>query len=168
MANKQVTKAPEKKTQVSQPARSLSLFEEMDRWFDESFPARWMQRFHTNWPLSVEIDESLQRRVPKVDVIDKKNKIVVRAELPGIDKDDVGITIADNAVTLMGETKHDKTEGGKENYFRSEISHSSFMRRVSLPDEVESEGAKAKCKNGVLELTLPKAKKSRRKTIKVE
>ncbi|OOY53743.1 Hsp20/alpha crystallin family protein [Solemya velum gill symbiont] len=168
MANKQVTKAPEKKTQISQPARSLSLFEEMDRWFDEAFPNHWMQRFNTSWPFPEEIDMKLQRRVPKVDVIDKKKKIVVRAELPGIEKDDLEITVSDNAVTLKGETKHEKTEGEKGDYYRSEISQSSFMRRVSLPYEVESGGAKAKFKNGVLELSLPKAKKRKRKTIKVE
>ncbi len=168
MANKQVTKAPEKKAQIIQPARSLSLFEEMDRWFDEAFPDHWMQRFHTGWPFSEELGMKLQCRVPRVDVIDKKKKIVVRAELPGIEKDDLEITVSDNAVTLKGETKHEKTEGEKGDFYRSEISQSSFMRRVSLPDEVESEGAKAKFKNGVLELTLPKSKKSKRKTIKVE
>lgn len=71
-------------------------------------------------------------------------------------------------MTLKGESKHEKTEGEKGDYYRSEISQRSFLRRVSLPDEVESEGAKAKFKNGVLELTLSKAKKSKRKTIKVE
>ena len=157
-----------KKAQVAKPARPPNLFEEMDRWFEEEFPNRWMQRFRMNLPFSDEIDELLQRRLPKVDVIDHKRKVVVRAELPGVNKDDLDVTLSDDAITIKGETRHEKTEDKKGDYYQNEISQANFMRRVSLPDKIDVGSAKAKFKNGILEIALKKAKKSKRQNIKVE
>ena len=168
MAKEKSKKLSGKKSGSTGPGRALSPFEEMDRWFDEEFPHRWMRRFGKGWPSIGEFEAALERRVPKIDVIDKKNKIILRAEIPGVEKEDLDVTVSDNAVTIKGETRHEKSEGEKGDYYRSEISSSAFLRRVSLPEVVDEKSAKAKLKNGVLELVFRKAGKSKRRNVKVD
>jgi HSP20 family protein len=105
--------------------------------------------------------------MPKVDVIDRDEEVVVRAEVPGVEKDDLEVSVSDNTVTIKGETKHEQKEE-KGNYFRSEISRGSFTRTVTLPGVVDTDKAKASFKDGVLELTMPKGEKARRRTVKVD
>lgn len=146
------------------PARGLSPFEEMDRMFESLFPRRWMHPFRwemSHWP------ELPELKVPKVDIIDHDKEIVVKAELPGVSKDDIEVTMTDNTVTIKGSTSHEKKEE-KGNYFRSEISRGSFSRTVALPGDVDGDKAKATFNDGILELTLPKLEKSHRKNITVE
>jgi len=92
---------------------------------------------------------------PSVDVIEKDNEIVVKADLPGIDKKDVKIKVKSDAVTISGEVKKERKEK-EENYFIEERVYGSFLREIPLPAEVDPEKAQAKFENGVLEITLPK------------
>jgi HSP20 family protein len=96
--------------------------------------------------------------VPVVDLYKEKGEVVAQAELPGMDKNDIEISISDHMLTIKGEKKKEK-EVKEEDYYRSERSYGSFVRTVELPKEVETEKARASFKNGVLEVRLPKTEK---------
>lgn len=143
-------------------ARALSPFEEMDRWMDSMTrgffsPMRW------EWPKMPEA----RLQSPKVDIVDRDNEILVRAEVPGVDKKDLDVSMTDNTVTIKGSTSHEEKEE-KGDYYRHEISKGSFSRTIALPGDVDSDKAKTKFKDGVLEITAPKVEKAKRRTIKVE
>ena len=170
VSKKEVSKSSSKQgTEVEKvtPIRALSPFEDFERIFDEVWPSRWMTPFSFGRPSWSHLPAPFEGRTPHVDVVDRENEIFVKAELPGVDKDDVEITMTGNSVTIKGSTKaEEKEEDGS--YYRCEISQGSFARTVSLPSEVDTEKAKAKFKHGVLKLTIPKMKKSERKSIKVD
>jgi HSP20 family protein len=106
-------------------------------------------------------------KVPKVDVVDRENEIVVKAEVPGVEKKDLDISVSDNSVTIKGSTRREEKEE-KGDYDRREISVGSFSRTVALPAEVDGNKAKANFKDGVLELTIPKAEKAKRHSVKLD
>ena len=144
------------------PARAVSPFEQMDRMFDEFFGRGWLRPFRFERPVLSEFDWNL----PKVDVMDRKDDVVVRAEVPGVNKEDIEVSISGNTLTIKGESKHEEKEE-KGDYWRCEISRGAFSRMILLPAEVDDAKAKASMKDGVLELTLPKLEKSRRHAIAI-
>jgi HSP20 family protein len=161
------TAGKKKEIQAAQPARAISPFEEMDRWFEHFVPRGWMRPFHRDWPSWGELMAPLEAQIPKVDVIDRDTEILVRAEVPGVAKDDLDVSVSDNAVTIKGETRHEETEE-KGNYHRRETTHGAFTRTVMLPDTVNADATKAQFKDGVLELTLPKVEKAKRRSVKID
>ena len=104
---------------------------------------------------------------PAVDVIDKKDKLIVKVELPGVDKDDVKISLAENNLTIQGEVKKDE-EIKKEDYYYRERAYGNYARTISLPIEVDKEKINAKFKNGILEVTMPKKPEVQPKEITIE
>ncbi|MFI5322354.1 MAG: Hsp20/alpha crystallin family protein [Thermodesulfobacteriota bacterium] len=104
---------------------------------------------------------------PSVDVYEKENGYVLKAELPGVNKEDIKLDITNKTLTLKGEKKFEE-KNEKENYVRIERSYGSFTRTFALPDKVETENIKATYKEGVLEITLPKKEEAKPKEIKVE
>ena len=139
------------------PTRELlDVREEMNRLFDG---------FFTGWP---------ERRrgllegewAPSIDIAETEEDIVVTAELPGIKLDEVDITITDDILTLKGEKK-EENEVKDKNYHRIERSYGSFQRSISLPTGVQGDKAKAAYKNGVLQVTVPKAEEAKPKQIKI-
>lgn len=124
---------------------------------------RWPFAFR--WPSS-HIPTSLDTRVPNVDVIDREKEILVKAELPGIDKNDIELNVTDNSLTIKAEKRQEKKEE-KDNYFHQEISSTGFCRSFSLPTKVDSDNAKATFKDGVLEIVLAKREPSVTKKINV-
>ncbi len=155
------TKPKEGKLQRAEPTRAVTPFEEMERFFDNFFSRGWMR------PSWSELMPAFEGRMPKVDVVDRDEEIVVRAEVPGVAKDELEVTVSDNMVTIKGETKHEEKEE-KGDYYRSEISRGSFSRTVTLPSYVSSEDTRARFSDGVLELTLPKVEKAKRRTVKID
>jgi HSP20 family protein len=153
--------------QKATPTRALSPFEEMDRLFEHFFPRGWMRPFHWERPSWSELALPFEGKLPRVDVIDRDTEIVVRAEVPGVDKKDLDVSMTDNTVTIKGSTSHEEKEE-KGDYYRCETSRGSFTRTVALPGDVDSSKAKSKFKDGVLELTLPKVEKSKRRSIKID
>lgn len=160
---------PEAKQEIqkAEPARVMSPFEAMDKLFESYFPSGWMRPFRMEWPTWAEGMAPFEGKTPKVDVIDRDNEVVVKAELPGVDKKDVDVSVTRNTVTIKGTTSHEEKEE-KGDYYRSEMSRGSYSRTVMLPSDVAEDKAKAKFKDGVLELTLPKLEKAKRRNIKVE
>lgn len=149
------------------PQKGLSSFEELDRMFDDFFSRGWMRPFRFGHPSWSHLPAPFEGRRPQVDIVDRDDEVFIKAELPGVDKDDVDITLTDNSVTIKGSTKAEEKEE-KGDYHRCEISQGSFSRTLSLPAEVDTDKARAKFKHGVLKLTIPKVKKSKHKTVKVE
>ncbi len=149
------------------PSKSVSPFEEMERMFDNYFSRGWLRPFHFDWPSFPKAVAPFEGKTPSVDVIDRDSEIVVKAELPGVDKKDLDISVTRNTVTIKGTTSHEEKEE-KGNYYRCEMSRGSYSRTLTLPAEVDETKSKAKFKDGVLELTLPKVNQSKRHSVKID
>jgi len=146
--------------------RALSPFEEMDRLFDNFMNRRWLSPLRWEMPSMTDLGLH-EMKVPRVDVVDRENEVLVRAEVAGVKKEDLDISVSEHSVTIKGKTSHEEKEE-KGDYFRSEISRGSFSRTVALPGDVDTNNAKAVFNDGILEMTIPKAEKSKRKSVKVE
>lgn len=105
--------------------------------------------------------------IPAVDIFETNEAIVLKAELPGITAQDISVEVKDNTLTLKGEKKFEK-EVKEENYHRVERSYGSFQRAFTLPGTIHQEKVKAKFKDGILEITLPKVEEAKPKQVKVE
>lgn len=107
--------------------------------------------------------------IPVLEIFERDHHLLVRAELPGLTKDDVKIEIAEGILTIQGERKYEKHEK-KDGIFRSERSYGTFFRQLSLPDGVNADTAKAAFKNGILEIEMPIAvkKPAAVRTLKIE
>lgn len=140
---------------------------EAEQLFERILGRRWpsLMRWHDS-PLLSGRFEDLALRMPNVDVIDRDTEIIVRAEVPGIDKKDLDISLTDNLLTIKGHTQTEKKEE-KGDYHRHEISSSSFARSVTLPAAVDASKANAALKDGVLEINLPKLESSKRRNISI-
>jgi len=104
---------------------------------------------------------------PSVDIYETPETIVMKAELPGLGREDIDIQIRDNTLTLRGERRFAK-DVHEENYLRIERAYGSFQRSFTLPTTIQQEKIRAVFKDGVLELTLPKAEGSKPKKIAIE
>jgi HSP20 family protein len=162
------TKSEKRGKEVERVTESsvLTPWEEMDRFFDR-FLGRGLGALRWSQPTWSELMAPFQSELPRVDVINRESEILVRAEIPGIDKEDLDVSMTDNSVTIKGETRHEEQQE-QGDYFRREISSGSFARTVTLPGDVDAGKAKASFQDGVLELTIPKAAGSKRHSIKVE
>lgn len=135
-----------------------------DRFFGRSLPSLW------SWNDTPVVDTLFEfdgLRLPSLDMIDRDAEIVVRAEIPGIEKKDIDVSIANNVLTIKGQTKSESKEE-KGDYYRHEIASSSFARSVSLPSDIDESKILANLKDGILEVVLPKHESSQRKTIEVK
>jgi HSP20 family protein len=104
---------------------------------------------------------------PAVDIYETDTSVVVKAELPGVQKEAVGVEVKDGVLTLRGERKYEK-EVKEENFHRIERSYGSFQRAFSLPTTVDQDKVTAAMKDGVLEVTLPKKEQAKPKQIAVQ
>lgn len=95
---------------------------------------------------------------PAVDIKEEDDHFVIRADIPGVSAEDIDITMEQGVLTIKGERKHESEEE-KEGYHRIEREHGTFMRRFALPENVKADEISASSKDGVVELTLPKAEK---------
>jgi HSP20 family protein len=109
----------------------------------------------------------MEVKPPIVDVFEEKDDIVVKAELPGIEKDNIEVNLTDHTLTIKGEKKKEE-EIKEENYYRAERSYGSFLRTLDLPRDVRADQVKASFKNGILEVRMPKTEEAKAKEIKVK
>jgi HSP20 family protein len=158
--NEIVKKTPER-------VRGFTPWEEMDRTFDSLLHRGWLRPFHEMFPEWTLTDRDFDLRSPRVDMVDNEDEILVRVELPGVDKKDLDVNISGNMLTIKGETKREEKEE-KGEYFRSEITRGSFSRTLQLPVEVDEKSVKAAFNNGMLEVHLPKTQKAEKKKVAVE
>jgi HSP20 family protein len=105
--------------------------------------------------------------VPAIEIYGGKDEIVLKAELPGVEKDSLDLTITKDAITIKGEKKKE-AEVKEEDYYSAERRYGTFARTIPLPEEVDSDKAKASLKNGVLTVVLPRKEKEKAREITVE
>ncbi len=149
----------EPKSQELEPFRSLR--QEVDRIFDDFFRG-WSRPWTSGWLTPMEGGFT-----PSVDLKETDKEFVLTAEVPGVSKDELDVTITEDSVTLRGERRQEKEEKN-ENYHYRETTYGAFQRVIPLPGEVVAEKAKAKLKDGVLTLVLPKAQPSKAKGVQVK
>ena len=146
--------------------RELDLFDEMDRAFDTMFHHGWLRPFRNIWPEWGRFDERLGITTPRVDLVDRDEEILVRAEVPGVEKKDLHVDLSGRLLTIKGERRHEEKEE-KGEFFRTEIARGSFCRAIRIPEDVDLDKAKAEFKDGMLEIHLPKTEKAERRAIEV-
>lgn len=103
------------------------------------------------------------RPFPAVDVFEKDNNIVVRAEAPGLKKEDMEVTATQDAVCLKGEFRREE-EVNEEGYVRRELRSGRFFRTIPLPTAIKPDEARASFKDGILEITAPKSEAAAKET----
>jgi len=167
MATANETRNRDKALEQRSAAGRLSPWDDMERWFGDFGQRGWLHPFTWEWPRQMEAAAPFEGKLPKVDLLDREDDVLVRAELPGVKKDDVDVTVEDYSVTIKASTRHEEKEKEGE-YYRREMSSGEYQRTLALPSAVDQEKAQATFTNGVLELTLPKLEKTHRKTVKVE
>jgi HSP20 family protein len=142
----------------------LHPFGVMERRFEDLFRRPFSLMDPSWWPrLRMSEAEVLS---PTVDIFEEGDDVVVKAELPGIKKEDISVDITDNTLVISGERKQEeKVE--KKDYYRLERSYGSFSRTLRMPTEVKTDKAKANFKDGVLEIRVPKTEEAKQKGKKV-
>lgn len=166
MGKKKKDKAVTRARQAESTAVA-SPWDEMERWFNEFGSRGWLRPSAWEWPSKM-FDETgpFEGRTPKVDMLDRESEYVVRAELPGVKKEDIEVTLTENTVTIEASTSHEEHEE-KGKYYRREMSRGEFRRALTLPGSVDDARASAAFKDGVLELTLPKTEPAAGKKVEV-
>jgi HSP20 family protein len=137
--------------------------DDMDRMFESFMPG-----------MSARSGQEVQARggapgmwMPRVEVLEREGNLMVRADLPGIRKEDLQIDVTDDALVLRGERRQESEEerGG---LYRSEVTYGSFHRAIPLPEGANAENAQARFENGVLEITIPMSQPSRARRIEIQ
>ncbi len=144
--------------------RTAPLTHSMAEFFEDFPPRRWMETFEPfgwKWPMDVDMERNF-----RLDVIDRDKEFLVRGELPGVEKDDVEVTISGTRLTIEAEREFEEVDE-KEEFYRHELGYGKFMRTIALPEEVDVEKIHAELKDGILEVTLPKIRAATRHTVKV-
>src|SRR5262245_58925853 len=111
-------------------------------------------------------EEAMGSWTPLCDIYEEGDNIVVKAELPGLDRNDIDVQVENNILTLRGERKREK-EVKSENLFRTERYYGSFTRSFTLPVTVDTEKIRADYRDGVLQVTMPKVEEAKPRKIKV-
>lgn len=141
----------------------LSPFNEMERWFEDVWE-RPLSLMRTMWP-EVKARE-FENLTPVLDVYEEGHEVIVKADLPGIKKEDVEITLRDNVLTISGERKsEEKTETAK--YRTYERRYGKFSRSIELPFDIDAEKINAHYENGVLEIKMTKTEAEESKVRKI-
>lgn len=161
-----MTKDKGKKGMQRHGGGMMGPFEDMEHWFDDFFPRRWM-RPRWEFPSFPDFESPFEGRLPKVDVINRDTEVVVRAELPGVKKDDLDVSMADNKLTIRATTSTEQKEE-KDEYYRREMRRGEVQRTLIVPDDVDAENVQASFKDGILELKMPKLKTAERRSITIE
>ncbi len=139
------------------PVREMrALREMMDRMFEDVFAPLETRRPVEVWAL-----------MPRVDMYETDDEIVVKATVPGVKPEDLEITVTGNVLTIRGEVKEEEEEKDA-NYIRQERVFGTFRRDLTLPVEVDVDKAKAEFKDGVLTLRLPKAESAKPKRLQIK
>ncbi len=132
----------------------------MSRLFDHAF-----DEFLS--PLSGSEELSSRGWLPPVDIRETDEALTLNAEIPGLTRDDVNITLENNVLTISGERKFEK-DAKKDNYHRIERAYGAFSRSFSLPANVRTDQVRAAFQDGVLTVTLPKAEEAKPRRIEIK
>ena len=139
-----------------------SLLNQLSKEIDQLFDPRRMAL-----ATEQESDVATADWVPAVDIKEEPDKFVIHADVPGVDPKDIEVSMENGVLTIKGQREEEKKEE-KEGYKRIERVRGAFYRRFSLPDTADAEKIKAKVKNGVLEIVIPKQEEVQPRRITVE
>ena len=159
---KEISITEKKGEKTGELQKYSSPFEEMEHLFDDFFQRRFfapsfMPRF--KFPELANVSSS-------IDMFDDGNDLVIKADLPGIKKEEISVDFTDDIITISGEKKtEEKTE--RKDYYRVERSFGSFVRKLRLPVEIQVDKTNASFKDGVLEIRMPKSESKKPKTQKI-
>lgn len=146
---------PARSLRIWEPSyRTLSLLDDLERWANEFGLYEWPSR----------VDGGL---IPRIDMHEEKDELVVRAELPGVSKDDIEISIEENTLTINAEKKGEEEKEGQ-SYYTCERCFGLYHRHISLPVHVDVDKASSTFDAGVLEIRLPKAEEAKPKHIEIK
>lgn len=153
--------------EVSLESKMLAPLAELESLLERFRKSQWPNPFTWDWPPTPDFKGFFEGRPASVDVVDTDTHILARAEVPGVDKDDLEVNISDRLLTIKGKTRHEaeKIQG---DIHRREIRTGSFSRTVTLPDAVDGRRTKSSYKDGVLELKMPKVKRSKKHSVKID
>ncbi|HZI86098.1 MAG TPA: Hsp20/alpha crystallin family protein [Pyrinomonadaceae bacterium] len=151
------TELARKTPETANPFQMMRRFtNDMERLFEGFQGFSFPTFFKTDFPPFRTEFENIEW-VPQIEVLQNNGQFMVRADLPGLTKDDVKVEMTDDLLTLSGERKEEKEEK-REGFYRSERSYGSFYRQIPLPEGAKTEDAAATFHNGVLEITIPAPK----------
>lgn len=143
------------------PIRELDrVFDEMERTFEEIFGRPF-------YPVTWRRSPVVRAWSPPLEVYEKEDEYVVRAELPGMKKEDIDISLIGDTLTIKGERKAEE-EVKSEDYYLCERCYGSFERSVTLPAEVDTAKVEAKYEKGILEVRLPKVPEAKPKKLEIK
>lgn len=163
-----VSSKPRSEIVEPRPSQMFAPVDEVERLFERLMPRGWLAPMAWNWPLWGRGEESFENiRVPQLDVIDRDKDIVIRAELPGVEKKDLEVSLSDSTLNIKGKISKETKEERKD-YFRCEISRGNFSRSLSLPSGVDTSKISASLKEGILEIILPKEESVQRRSVEVK
>lgn len=149
---------PRWRSAATAPPFSLmrSMVEDMDRMFGGTGFTRWNPAlFERNlWPAARDIE---QVWIPQIETLRRDDKIIIRADLPGMSRDDVNVEIEKGMLKISGERREEHEEE-RDEYYRTERSYGSFLRTIPLPEGVSEDQTKATFRDGVLEVSVPAPK----------
>ena len=160
-------KAKEKETKAVTPWRPFMDLTRWERDMEHMMEDFFGRRTRPWWPDRWFRTDEVEITAPAVDLFEEKDDIVVKAELPGMEKDNIEVNLTDHHLTIKGEKKKEE-EIKEENYYRAERSYGSFLRTLDLPKDVHADKVKASFKNGILEVRLPKTEEAKAKEVKVK
>lgn len=128
-------------------------------------PATWLDQFFTDFDKAV--GSAKRGFYPAVDIVEDKEEFVLRAELPGVAKENIKVEVKENRLTLTGK-KENNWNGGNGEFRYAESAYGEFARSFELPRNVQGEAIRAEYKDGVLTLRIPKAKEALARTIAIQ
>ncbi len=162
--------AEESATVLTRPEWWANPLAELRQDIDQLFDfLSWDFPFRLGWPerrSAARRDGAMLTAMPRFDVAEADGAYMITAEVPGLDEDDLDITLADGVLTIRGEVK-DEHEEEKKDYFLRERRYGSFSRSLRVPDTVDLDHIKAELKKGILKITLPKTAEARKRERKI-
>jgi len=125
--------------------------------------------FFTNFPLSDDVGLSgcFGEFSPSINIKETEKEITIKAELPGVDENDIDVSLTDDMLTIEGEKKEEKEEEKGKGYYHAERSYGSFKRMLQLPAGIDSKKAEASFKKGILTIKVLKTEESKRRVQKI-
>lgn len=135
--------------------------------FLEGYLPRWMEPFGWRWPTMFGEFPRFEGKLPLIDIIDHDTELVVRAELPGVKKEELDISVTDEYLTIKTLKEKEVLEE-EEKFYRHEMLHGLFERTIPLPMAVEVDKIKAVLKDGILEILIPKTEKVLRHKVTIQ
>ena len=139
---------------------------EVENMFERMFDDSWFRPFPRP-RLALWGPRAFTLEAPAIDMYEEKDALVVKAEIPGLLKDEIDVSVTGNVLTIKGEKKKEE-EVKEDDYYRCERTFGAFSRTIELPMDVKTDKVNASFKNGVLEIRLPKTEETKKNVVKVK